>query len=76
MMLTEDEKVKEKQLKIADRCDSCGAQAFVLVKMLAGELMFCGHHYKKHQDKLDNQAYEIIDERDSINAKPSQSSPE
>ena len=74
MMLAEDEKIKEKQLKIADRCDSCGAQAFVLVKMLTGELMFCGHHYNKHKDKLNNQAYEIIDERHHINEKPSQSS--
>jgi ribosomal protein S14 len=79
MTLTDEKEVLEtpaRQLKIADRCDSCGAQAFVLVKMLAGELMFCGHHYKKHQEKLDNEAFEIVDERDAINAKPSQSSPE
>lgn len=76
-MLTKEknsEKSTEKVLKIADRCDSCGAQAFVLVKMLSGELMFCGHHYKKHQEKLNSESYEIIDERDSINKKPSQSS--
>jgi hypothetical protein len=77
MTLTEEKEVpavKERQLKVIDRCDACGVQAFVSVKMLAGELLFCGHHYKKYQAKLDNQSYEIIDERDSINEKPSQSS--
>ena len=38
------EEVK-KVLKIADRCDKCGAQAFVLATGVSGELMFCGHHY-------------------------------
>jgi len=65
----------EKKLKILDRCDRCNAQAFVLVKMVAGELMFCGHHYAKHQTTLDKMAFEIIDERGSINAK-SESSPQ
>jgi hypothetical protein len=64
-----------KQLKISDRCDRCSAQAFVLVKMVAGELIFCGHHYTKHQTTLDKMAFEIIDERGSINAK-SESSPQ
>lgn len=30
-----------------DRCDSCGAQAYVWVKGISGELMFCSHHYEK-----------------------------
>ena len=67
-MLTEEEnKVTQKVLKIADRCDSCGAQAFVLVKGVSGELMFCGHHFNKNEVGLIKFAYEIIDERDSIN---------
>jgi hypothetical protein len=45
-----------------------------MVKLANGELMFCGHHYIKNQEKLNNQAYEIIDEREYINEKPSQSS--
>ena len=59
--------VKEKVLQIADRCDSCGAQAFVLVKGMSGELYFCGHHFAKHEDALNKFAYEIVDERDSLN---------
>jgi hypothetical protein len=75
MTLTEEAPViEERQLKVADRCDQCGAQAFVLVKLITGELVFCGHHYNKHKEKLNNQAYEIVDERYVINAKPSQSS--
>lgn len=53
-----------------DRCDRCGAQAFVRVKMMAGELDFCGHHYTKHEKKLVEESYEVIDERDRINQKP------
>ena len=58
----------------ADRCDRCPAQAFVLVKGVAGELMFCGHHYAKHEVELIRFAYEVIDDREWINRKPSESS--
>ena len=67
-MILEQEKTK-RVLNLQDRCDSCNAQAFILVKLLTGELLFCGHHYNKHQDKLNSQAYEIVDERSYINEK-------
>lgn len=35
-----------------DRCDSCGAQAYVRVVLNGSELLFCGHHAKKHEAKL------------------------
>lgn len=67
-----EEKVQESILKVADRCDKCGAQAFVLVKGSTGDLMFCGHHYEKIMNNPD--AYtkmmsfmlEIIDERHKL----------
>jgi hypothetical protein len=68
MTITEEVAV-ERVLNLQDRCDSCGAQAFVLVKLLNGSLMFCGHHYAKNSEKLDNQSYEIVDEREYINKK-------
>ena len=71
--MTETMTQEERQLKIADRCDRCGSQAFVLVKGIAGELMFCGHHYTKNQDALEKYAYEIIDERIHINAQSASS---
>ena len=74
MNMTITEEKIERSLKVIDRCDACGSQAFVMVKLISGELMFCGHHYVKNQDKLNNQSYEIIDEREYINVKPSQSS--
>ncbi len=35
-----------------DRCDSCGAQAYVRAVMPSGELLFCAHHATKHREKL------------------------
>lgn len=58
---------KEWVLSVADRCDSCGAQAYVQVRGISGELMFCGHHYDKAKgDKLNNFAFETIDEREKL----------
>lgn len=60
---------KEWTLTTLDRCDGyqCGAQAYVLVKGISGELMFCAHHYNKASgDKLDSFAFEIIDERERL----------
>ena len=66
-------KEKKRQLNIKDRCDRCNAQAWVDAKGLEGNLLFCGHHFTKHEEALYNWAYEIIDEREYINEK-SQSS--
>ena len=35
-----------------DRCDSCGAQAYIRVKIGESELLFCAHHGRRHQEKL------------------------
>ena len=72
-METTVEEKQERKLLIADRCDRCGAQAFVLVKGVAGELYFCGHHYAKNEDALIKFSYEIVDERDFINERSSSS---
>ena len=40
------------QLTSADRCDSCGAQAYIRVSIGDSELLFCAHHGRKHQEKL------------------------
>jgi len=54
-----------------DRCDTgeCPAQAWVLVKFLSGELLFCSHHFDKFEAALIKDAYEVIDERHRINEK-------
>ena len=43
-------------------CDQCSsAQAMYLVKLVEGELAFCGHHYNKNKEGLDKVAFEIIE---------------
>lgn len=50
-------------LSAADRCDGCGAQAYVRVRLVTGgELLFCGHHWSRHAPALRPQAAEVIDE--------------
>lgn len=40
-------------LTAADRCDRCGAAAQVrAVLRTGGELLFCGHHARKHETRL------------------------
>jgi hypothetical protein len=44
---------KDFTLTTVDRCDRCGAQAYVQVKLIKdGELMFCNHHYKTKEASL------------------------
>jgi hypothetical protein len=72
-MNTVIEQPKEWVLNANDRCDSgCNAQAYVYVKGLDGDLLFCAHHYNKIMDnavgydKMMSFAIEIIDERDRL----------
>ena len=40
-------------LSAADRCDRCGAQAYVRVTLTSGgEPLFCAHHSREHAEKL------------------------
>jgi hypothetical protein len=64
--LIEKEEVKYK-LTALDRCDRCDAQAYVSAIGVSGELLFCGHHYKKIEDSIKEWAFEINDERDKLN---------
>ena len=50
-------------LTAADRCDRCGAQAYLRVTLNSGgELLFCAHHARAHSDKLHQVALSIQDE--------------
>jgi hypothetical protein len=70
---TKVKKQEDKVLKIADRCDRCGAQAFILATGVSGELMFCGHHYHKYEYEITQWAYKIVNELDTINEKSASS---
>jgi hypothetical protein len=53
-------------LSAADRCDRCGAQAFVRARLHGGgELLFCAHHGRKHAPALEGHA-DIHDESDRL----------
>lgn len=63
---------KEWVLSPLTRCDSCNAEALVQVTGLAGELLFCGHHYNNIMadptgyKKMMSFMLTIIDERDKL----------
>lgn len=51
------------RLTAMDRCDRCGAQAYVRVELAStADLLFCGHHAKQYEDKLLEIAVAIYDE--------------
>ncbi|WP_328999666.1 hypothetical protein OHA18_35150 [Kribbella sp. NBC_00709] len=58
-------------LSAADRCDRCGAQAYVRVTLTSGgELLFCAHHGREHSEKLRDIAITIHDETGRLQTTP------
>jgi hypothetical protein len=50
-------------LTAMDRCDRCGAQAYVRALLPNGlELLFCAHHSRQHSSALTEVAADIHDE--------------
>ncbi|MBK7723541.1 MAG: hypothetical protein IPI32_15400 [Austwickia sp.] len=50
-------------LTSSDRCDRCGAQAYLRATLSSGgTLLFCAHHGRAHRDKLADLAVELYDE--------------
>jgi hypothetical protein len=74
MLVKEKVKAKEWALSANDRCDStdCGAQAYIQVTGVTGDLFFCSHHYNKIMDnavgydKMMKFAFNIVDEREKL----------
>lgn len=58
------------ELTAADRCDRCGAQAYVRARLADGlELHFCAHHGRAHLEKLrDMEDVHILDETHKLHA--------
>lgn len=58
-------------LTAEDRCDRCGAQAYLRVELAAGaELLFCAHHAREHGDALKAIAVSFQDETHKLTDKP------
>ncbi len=53
-------------LDALDRCDRCGAQAFVRAVLSAGELLFCAHHGREYGEKLAQRALLVEDTSSSL----------
>lgn len=59
--------IDEAALTAADRCDRCGAQAYLRVTLASGhDLLFCAHHARTHQEKLKQVALNIQDETSKL----------
>lgn len=58
------------ELTMADRCDRCGAQAYIRARLGDGlELHFCAHHGRAHLDKLRGlEDVDILDETHKLHA--------
>ena len=58
----------EPQLNAANRCDACGARAWVRATMPSGgQLYFCVHHANEHLPSLVGGGAQILDERHFMN---------
>jgi hypothetical protein len=68
-MVEETQEEQIDQLNAHDRCDYCQSQAYVWINGVNGDLLFCGHHFAKHEDKLRAYAFEIVDERHKLEVK-------
>lgn len=61
----------ESTLTAEDRCDRCGAQAYVRVELeTGGELLFCAHHGREHSDALAKVAINVTDETHKLEDTP------
>lgn len=58
-------------LTAADRCDRCGARAYIRVLLPAGgELMFCAHHGRANTPALEALDAQIHDQTETLAAAP------
>jgi hypothetical protein len=58
-------------LTAADRCDRCGAQAYVRANLVSGRvLLFCAHHAAEHRAALEAAGAIFHDERERLDETP------
>lgn len=69
--MTEQMILEATPLNAVDRCDRCGAQAYVRAVLLSGgELLFCGHHAKEYAAGLKPVVAHIQDETKRLEETP------
>ena len=58
-------------LTAIDRCDRCGAQAYIRVTLTSGgELLFCAHHGHAHEARLREMAVAFQDNSSALAETP------
>jgi hypothetical protein len=63
--------IEARELTATDRCDRCGAQAYVRTVLASGsELLFCSHHWHDNESRLREIAVNIQDETDRLDTVP------
>jgi hypothetical protein len=59
-------------LTALDRCDRCGAQAYVRATLESGfDLLWCAHHYHENESRLRELSATIHDESERLIEVPS-----
>lgn len=53
-------------LTALDRCDVCGAQAYIRVELASGDLIFCAHHGNEKKAQLEPVALSWHDESSKL----------
>ena len=70
-MTTSVDEVQGVNLTAVDRCDRCGAQAYVRVAISGMTLDFCAHDYKAHGPALVAKGATIVaDQRSQLAQQP------
>ena len=52
MNATTERETVQYRLTAMDRCDSCGAQAYIAAEVNGTEMLFGAHHGRKYEEKL------------------------
>ncbi len=69
-MMTSQITMEQTPLNSLDRCDRCGAQAYVRAILVSGgQLLFCSHHAKSYAEGLKPVVAAIQDETQKLAAK-------
>lgn len=50
------------RLTAQDRCDACGSQAYFIAEKDGSKLLFCNHHFRKHEVPLEDRGFLITDQ--------------
>lgn len=58
-------------LTTLDRCDRCGAQAYLRIELAGSrELLFCAHHSREHEQQIRSIAVSVHDETSQLGPRP------